>query len=66
MTDRPAIPPPGEQRDVGLSEAMTSAVGLVTRYLFGQTTAIIAGALVPAAFALVWFLLPLGQLRGPV
>ncbi len=44
---------------VVLSVAMTSAVGLVTHYLFGQTTAIITVALVLAAFALIWFALPL-------
>ena len=42
-----------------LSVAMTSAVGLVTHYLFGQSTAIITATLVAIAFAVIWFALPL-------
>jgi hypothetical protein len=48
---------------VVLAGAMTSAVALVTHYLFGQTTAIITASLVLLAFALIWFALPLGRLR---
>jgi hypothetical protein len=39
--------------------AMTCAILLVTHYLFGAVTAIITTAFVGAAFALVWFALPL-------
>lgn len=48
---------------VVLAGAMTSAVALVTHYLFGQMTAIITASLVLLAFALIWFALPLGRLR---
>jgi Family of unknown function (DUF6328) len=48
-----------------LAVAMTSAIALVTHYLFGQTTAIITTAVAGAAFVLVWFALPLGQRRTP-
>jgi hypothetical protein len=42
-----------------LAVAMTSAVALVTHYLFGQGTAIITASGVLVAFALIWFALPL-------
>lgn len=49
-----------------LAIAMTSAILLVTHYLFGQTTAIITTAVVVGAFALIWFVLPLRRWRpGP-
>jgi hypothetical protein len=48
-----------------LAFAMTSAIALITHYLFGQTTAIITAAAAAAAFVLVWFALPLGQRRTP-
>jgi hypothetical protein len=44
-----------------LALAMTTAVLLVTHYLFGPPTAIITTIIVVAAFALIWFLLPLRQ-----
>jgi uncharacterized membrane protein YuzA (DUF378 family) len=46
-----------------LSLAMTSAVTLITHFLFGQSTAIITAALVLLGFTGVWFLLPLAYLR---
>lgn len=49
-----------------LSVAMTSAVALVTHYLFGQSTAIITAALVLLAFTLVWFMVPLLYIRQRV
>lgn len=49
-----------------LSVAMTSAVALVTHYLFGQSTAIITSAAVLAAFAGIWFALPLFHSRHRV
>ena len=49
-----------------LSVAMTSAVGLVTHYLFGQSTAIITATLVAIAFAVIWFALPLLHARDRV
>lgn len=39
--------------------AMTSAVLLVTHYLFGATTAIITTTIVAVAFGLIWFASPL-------
>jgi hypothetical protein len=39
--------------------AMTSAVLLVTHYLFGATTAIITTTIVAVAFGMIWFALPL-------
>ena len=39
--------------------AMTTAVLLVTHYLFGSLTAVITTVIVVAAFILIWFLLPL-------
>jgi hypothetical protein len=42
-----------------LAIAMTSAILLVTHYLFGATTAIITTAIVVGVFALIWFVLPL-------
>lgn len=51
---------------VGLSVfalAMTSAILLVTHYLFGQVTAIITTVIVVVAFALIWYALPLRRRR---
>ena len=42
---------------------MTCAVLLVTHYLFGPTTAIIATALVAACFLSIWFVVPLRRRR---
>jgi Family of unknown function (DUF6328) len=39
--------------------ALTSAVFLITHFLFGSTTAIITTVIVIFAFALIWFALPL-------
>jgi hypothetical protein len=39
--------------------AMTTAVLLVTHYLFGPLTAVITTIVVVAAFIVIWFLLPL-------
>jgi uncharacterized protein DUF6328 len=47
-----------------LAIAMTSAVALVTHYLFGGAASIITAAAVLALFALVWFVGPLRHLRG--
>ena len=50
--------------------AMTSAIFLITHYLFGPLTAIITTVVVVAAFLIIWFALPLrrrrlqGRLRG--
>jgi hypothetical protein len=38
---------------------MTTAVLLVTHYLFGSPTAVITTIIVVGAFILIWFLLPL-------
>jgi uncharacterized protein DUF6328 len=46
-----------------LAVAMTSAVGLVTHYLFGEAASVITAAVVLALFALVWFVGPLRHLR---
>lgn len=46
-----------------LAIAMTSAILLVTHYLFGATTAIITTAIVISVFALIWFALPLRRWR---
>jgi hypothetical protein len=43
--------------------AMTSAVLLITRYLFGPATAIITTAIVAAAFALILFAVPVRRRR---
>jgi hypothetical protein len=43
--------------------AMTSAVSLITRYLFGPATAIITIAIVAVAFALIWFAVPVRRRR---
>jgi Flp pilus assembly protein TadB len=42
-----------------LGLAMTSAVLLVTRYLFSELTTIVVVALVGGLFAVLWYLLPL-------
>jgi hypothetical protein len=42
---------------------MTSAVSLITRYLFGPATAIITIAIVAVAFALIWFAVPVRRRR---
>jgi Family of unknown function (DUF6328) len=42
-----------------LAAAMTSAIALVTHYLFGQTTTIVTTVVVAFAFLVVWFALPL-------
>jgi hypothetical protein len=46
-----------------LAIAMSSAILLITHYLFGAVTAIITTAIVVAAFALIWFALPLRRSR---
>lgn len=46
-----------------LAVAMTSAVGLVTHYLFGGTASLITAAVVLALFTLIWFVGPLRHLR---
>jgi hypothetical protein len=43
--------------------AMTSAILLITHYLFGPTTAIITTTSVALAFGLIWFVLPLRRRR---
>ena len=43
--------------------AMTSAVLLVTHYLFGAVTAIVTTAVVVICFGLIWFALPLHHRR---
>ena len=48
---------------VALSFAMTSAVVLVTDFLFGTTSTVIAGGLVALLFLLLWFVLPLLRRR---
>ena len=47
-----------------LAVAMTSAVALVTHYLFGGVASIVTAAAVLAVFALVWFVGPLRHLRA--
>lgn len=42
-----------------LAVAMTTAVLLITHYLFGPVTAVITTIVVVAAFIVIWFLLPL-------
>jgi uncharacterized protein DUF6328 len=44
---------------VVLALAMTSAVALVTHFLFGPATAIVTTVIVAAAIVLAWFVLPL-------
>jgi hypothetical protein len=46
-----------------LAVAMTSAVGLITDYLFGGVASSVTAALVLGAFAVVWFVGPLRHLR---
>jgi Family of unknown function (DUF6328) len=46
-----------------LSIAMTGAILLITDVLFSATTAVITTATLAAAFAIVWYALPLGRLR---
>jgi hypothetical protein len=46
-----------------LSVAMTSAVVLVTHYLFGQSTSIITGVGVLITFGVIWFAVPLLHAR---
>jgi hypothetical protein len=48
-----------------LAMAMTSAVALVTHYLFGQTTAIVTAIGAATAFLLVWYVLPLLRRGSP-
>jgi Family of unknown function (DUF6328) len=43
--------------------AMTSAVLLITHYLFGPATAITTTAIVAVAFALIWFAVPVRRRR---
>jgi hypothetical protein len=43
--------------------AMTSAVLLITHYLFGAATAIITTTIVAVAFALIWFAVPVRRRR---
>jgi hypothetical protein len=43
--------------------AMTSAVLLITHFLFGAATAIITTAIVAVAFAMIWFAVPLRRQR---
>jgi hypothetical protein len=42
-----------------LATAMTTAVLLVTHYLFGPVTAVVTTISVASAFVLIWFVLPL-------
>ena len=42
-----------------LATAMTTAVLLVTHFLFGPITAVITTIIVASAFVLIWFVLPL-------
>jgi hypothetical protein len=42
---------------------MTSAVFLITHFLFGAATAIITTAIVAIAFAMLWFAVPLRRQR---
>lgn len=46
-----------------LAVAMTTAIALVTHYLFGQTTTIITTAVAAGTFLLVWLVLPLRRRR---
>lgn len=43
--------------------AMTTAVLLITHYLFGPVTAIVTSIIVVVAFIMIWFLLPLRRRR---
>ena len=45
-----------------LAVAMTGVVLLVTDFLYGSTTTIIASAAVAVAFALIWYAIPLRRL----
>ena len=47
-----------------LAVAMTTAITLVTHFLFGQTTAVITAALSALTFVLVWVVVPLYRRRG--
>jgi hypothetical protein len=47
-----------------LAIAMTGAVLLITDYLYGSTTTAIAAGAVAAAFALLWYAIPLRRLAG--
>lgn len=46
-----------------LAAAMTSAIALVTHYMFGQTTTIVTASVATAGFAGLWFALPLRRRR---
>jgi hypothetical protein len=48
-----------------LATAMTTAIALVTHYLFGQTTAIITTIVAAIGFVTLWFALPLRRRRSP-
>src|SRR5947209_583615 len=50
---------------VVLAVAMTSAIALVTHYMFGQTTSIITAIGAALAFTSIWFVLPLVRRRAP-
>jgi hypothetical protein len=44
--------------------AMTSAIALVTLFLFGAATAIVTASVAVLAFSVVWFVLPLTRRRA--
>lgn len=48
---------------VVLAVALTSAIALVTHYMFGQTTTIITTIVTASVFVLIWFALPSRQRR---
>jgi hypothetical protein len=45
-----------------LAVAMTGAVMLITDFLYGSTTTVVASAAVGAAFLLIWYAIPLRRL----
>lgn len=47
-----------------LALALTCAISFVTDFVFSSAAAIAVGMIAAAAFALLWFWLPLGRLRG--
>lgn len=49
-----------------LAVALTCAVAFITDFVFGAGAAIAAGLVTAVGFALAWYLLPLGRLRGRI
>lgn len=47
-----------------LAVALTCAIAFVTAFVFGLVLAIVIGVLAAAAFAVLWYWLPLRRLRG--